>query len=221
MHLCRYCKNEVPSYKRDKRFCSIECEKIENDIYSKIYDANNEKLSSIIKTIPQSNYVVDIEIYKIEDAFARYAESYDGFEYNPDFQRGFVWTKEQKIKFIESLVSNNLGSSQKTITLNCPGFDNIAANDSDLKGFCIVDGLQRITALIEFTKGEFLIFGKLSHTDLLDSKFSIKRKTIKVQIFSFDYKKDLLNYYLSINDGGTVHSKDELDRVKQLLNNIK
>ena len=38
--------------------------------------------------------------YTLPEAMKRYIEDY-GLDMNPNFQRGYVWTQEQKIKFVE------------------------------------------------------------------------------------------------------------------------
>ena len=90
-----------------------------------------------------------------------------------------------------------------------------------LYGFVIVDGLQRVTAIQAFLKGEFKVFGKFTYEDLDNSRFSLRRKTIKVQVFAWRMKKDILKYYLLFNNGGTVHSKEEIQRVRAMLEDCK
>ena len=39
---------------------------------------------------------------------------------------------------------------------------------------------------------------------------------VRFQVFSFQYKKEILDYYLAFNDGGTVHTQEEIDRVRDM-----
>ena len=34
-------------------------------------------------------------------------------------------------------------------------------------------------------------------------------------------KEEVLKWYLQVNDGGTPHSKEEIDKVKQMIEEIK
>lgn len=218
MEICNVCNSTLFTTRRGT--CS-NCDEIESKRISKIYDENTLRLSNDIPFLQESNYIVDYDFSDLEKLFKRYAEDYDGFEENPDFQRGHVWTKEQQIKYVEAFVSNVLSEQQRTITLSCPDFrGGVKAPDSDLQGFVIIDGLQRYTASVDFCKGKFKIFGKYSYEDLLLSKFSLKRKTFKVQVYSYQYKKDLLKHYLLFNAGGVVHSNEEIDRVKKMLDEL-
>lgn len=105
----------------------------------------------------------------------------EGFEYNPDFQRGYVWTVYQQISFIEGMLRGTVGNSQMIITLNCPFHANELDPNQDISGYCIIDGLQRVTAILDFIDGKFKVFKKYSAKDLDGSKFSLRRKTIKVE----------------------------------------
>lgn len=213
---CSMC--ETITYNRNGVCC--DCKEEQRKAYDILYARNNERLSSIPLFTP-SNYIVDFDFNRLEAQFKSYADDYGGFEYNPDFQRGHVWTQQQQIKYIESFISNILSDQQRTITLNCPDFDDRGKPvETDLKGMCIIDGLQRVTASIAFLNNEFKVFGKYSYDDLLDSKYSLKRRNFKIQIYSYRTKAELLNHYLLFNSGGVVHSESELDRVRKMLQDL-
>lgn len=215
---CIICNNET-NYPVEKLYCSYKClETSRNRVRAKKLEKTKE-LDLVIKSLPQSNYQIDIELYDIRSQFEKYNE-YDGFEYNPDFQRGYVWTVSQQIAFIEGMLRGTVGNSQMIITLNCPFHANELDPNQDISGYCIIDGLQRVTAILDFIDGKFKVFNKYSAKDLDGSKFSLRRKNIKVQIFGFTRKVDLLKYYIDINSGGTVHSDDEINRVKDMIGDL-
>ena len=219
MEMCKVCNNTL--FKTRRGTCS-SCDEIEANRISKLYDENTLRLSKDIPYLQESNYIVDCDFYDLEGLFKRYAEDYGSFEENPDFQRGHVWSKDQQVKYVEAFVSNVVSEQQRTITLNCPDFGGgRGVPDSDLEGFVIVDGLQRYTASKDFYSGKFKIFGKYSYDDLLLSRFSLKRKTFKLQVYSYQYKRDVLNHYLMFNSGGVVHTEEEIGRVKKLLSDCK
>ncbi|UOO89080.1 DUF262 domain-containing protein [Vitreoscilla massiliensis] len=199
-----------------------DCGEIRSERIHAAYKAKTHELSKFIPYHNECDYVVDVDLRRLKCQFNQYSEDYGGFEYNPDFQRGYVWSQEQKIGYMESFVSNILSPQQRTITLNCPDFTRInKAVDSDLNGFVVVDGLQRTSAINDFIDDKFKIFGKFGFEDLENSKFSLGRKTVKVQVFSWQYKREILEYYLMFNAGGTIHSEQELKRVQDLLNKCK
>lgn len=208
-------------YSRSRSICDT-CEDLRVIETNRIYAENNERLSKIIPYHEGSNYIVDYGLGSLERVFNKYADDYGSFEYNPDFQRGHVWSLDQQIAYIESLAMNILSAQQKTITLNCPEFSrNFKDKDSDLDGFVIIDGLQRAAACIDFYNGKFKIFGSLYYDDLLMSKYSLKRVTMKIQVYSYQYKSEVLEHYLLFNRGGVVHSDSEIRRVEVMLEGLK
>ncbi len=129
----------------------------------------------------------------------------------PDFQRGHVWTKEQKIAYIEYLLRG--GKSGREIYFNHPGWMH------NWKGeFVLVDGLQRITACLAFIHNEIPAFGYYAreYDDLrmADVYLSFWVNDLKT-------KSEVLTWYIEMNSGGTPHTLQELDRVKAMLQQDK
>ena len=82
--------------------------------------------------------------------------------------------------------------------------------------FC-VDGLQRLTAVVDFMDVKFKIFdGRYNETSLLKKSFSPRRKYLLFQIYDVKDYGDLIQFYLDLNTGGVVHEESELDRVRKL-----
>lgn len=218
--ICDQCGKE---HNHRGRFCSAKCNEEYDIVLQHRYQKNTDRLTKLIDPVPfqLSHYVIDVDISRLERTFTGYDYEY-GFEYCPDFQRGHVWTREQQISYMEAFVRNTLGQSQRTIVLNCPLFgrnlkDPIGMSDK----MVIVDGLQRATAIISYMKGEFTIFGGLKASDFDISAFSLRSKTVKVQVLNYHKKTDLLKYYILINSGGVVHSESEINRVKEMKANLE
>lgn len=74
--------------------------------------------------------------------------------YLPGFQRGFVWSRTDKSRFIESLI---LGLPVPTLFL---------ARDSVTQKLNIIDGQQRLKTLQSYFNGEFSLAGKEIPEDL-------------------------------------------------------
>jgi uncharacterized protein with ParB-like and HNH nuclease domain len=125
---------------------------------------------------------------------------------NPDFQRGHVWTEEQQIKYIEYLLRG--GKSARVIYFNQPGWMH------DWKGdFVCVDGLQRITAVIKFMNNEIPAFGYY-YKDFEDKPHNID---LLFNVNNLKTRKEVLQWYIEFNSAGTVHTDEEINRVKKLL----
>ena len=179
-------------------------------------------LYRLIRPLPGSLYSESLMLCSIHEYFERHRQSVASLggkvELNPDFQRGHVWNKDQKVAFIEAILRGT--APMKVI------FNSLSYRDSRLGGdipeydFVCVDGLQRITAVMEFVRGEFRIFGDtMSYEELDGTSFSFKRTRFKfdLYIYAFNRRKDLLDFYVTLNSGGTVHTKEELDRVRALI----
>lgn len=190
------------------------------------YIANTKAMEKLIGAVPEVRYGADVQWTDIEWTIQRYADSYGGFEENPDFQRGHVWDEEQQVKYVEAFIRGAIGDTGRTITLNCPDFQRDQIKESDLKGFVVVDGLQRLTAVRRFMNGEFTVFnnaveGGMNKDSFNGTRFNIKTLTgFRFNVLNYQFKIDVINYYLAFNDGGTVHSTAEIERVKTMRDEL-
>lgn len=168
------------------------------------------KFSNITKfTI--GTYEFDVNVRLLIDVLKSYDRDYV-LELNHDFQRGNVWTEEQYIAYLEFFFKG--GRSARVIYFNIGEWSNNP--NTDIPHMVCVDGLQRLTAFIRFLNNEIPVFGSYyrEYEDELND-------TIKFNINNLAYKKDVLKLYLEMNSGGTVHSKEELERVKEMIDEYK
>jgi uncharacterized protein with ParB-like and HNH nuclease domain len=103
------------------------------------------------KDLPKLTSIGSYEVCQpldyLAEGVARYEEEY-GLNLFPDFQRGHVWSCRQQIAYVEFILKG--GSTNNVLYFNHPGWMN------SFKGeFVIVDGLQRLTALLLFLQGGF------------------------------------------------------------------
>lgn len=157
---------------------------------------------------PQSPYAVTMPWRSLRTMLNDYCNNKPALDLDPDFQRGHVWTREQQIAYVEFGLRG--GQSGKHILTNCPGWM------GNWRGpHVLVDGKQRLTAVLAFFDEEIPAFGhyfsefedKLS---LIDPHFIFCVNTLKT-------RAEVLRWYLELNSGGVVHTQDELLRVQALL----
>jgi hypothetical protein len=134
-------------------------------------------------------------------------------ELDPWFQRGYVWTKAQQIAYIEYILRG--GVSGRDIYFNNPVFHQGYTNPGPL-GYVCVDGLQRITAVQGFINNQVPIFGDNYFRDF-DGYLRGVRASFNVNINDLKTEKELLTWYYEMNSGGTVHTEEDLARVKERL----
>ncbi len=174
------------------------------------------ELLLVIRPLRTAAYEVDYEWTYFEKALVGFDRDYGGLELNPDFQRGHVWTDDQKRHFIENVLRGVVSSSGFLVQFNCPNWEHESYAGDFPRGVQCIDGLQRINAVAEFLQGSVRPFG-FGVDDLAGSAFSIKsRYRFRLAMHNFANRADLLQHYLDLNTGGTPHSAEEIERVRAL-----
>ena len=128
----------------------------------------------------------------------------------PDFQRAHVWSLAQQTAYVEWVLKG--GKSGLELLLNCPEWQ------KDFRGpYELVDGLQRLTAVRKFLKDEVKAFG-FTCTEMggVRNLHHLKARFIW-SVANLENRSDVLKWYLQINSGGVVHTDEELDWVRKLL----
>ena len=168
------------------------------------------KFSDIKQFIQSGGYELDVSLNHLTRCLAGWEEDY-GLELNPDFQRGHVWTEEQQIAYMEFLLRG--GVTAKVIYFNSPAFGGKCNGNLDDTILC-VDGLQRLTSCLRFINNEIKVFDHY-YNEYEDSP-RIKHG-LKFNVNCLQNRNEVLEWYIQFNEGGTVHTKEEIDRVKELL----
>lgn len=165
-----------------------------------------------IKMLTSENglYRCDFRFKALDQAIEDYVDNY-GLVMDSDFQRGHVWTKEQQTAYMEFLIR---GGRPSHIKFNDPS---INGGTSDF--FVVVDGLQRLTAMLEYLKGNVKVFGHYPN-EIEGIEKLTNRIHIPFMINSLKTKKEVLRWYLELNTGGTPHTEDEINKVKGMLESI-
>ncbi len=137
-----------------------------------------------------------------------------GLQLNPEFQRGHVWTEEQQIAWVEYYLRG--GKSGNTIYLNNPFWHSVRKpKNGEYKDYVCVDGLQRITAARRFIHNEIKVFG--SYYEEFEDRIRVLQQTIFVNVNDLKTEKEVLQWYIDMNSGGTPHTSDEIERVKMMI----
>ena len=163
-----------------------------------------------IPQLPRAHYEVDVSWDSLEDNLARWMVRGEGIaplNLDPDFQRAHVWTPEQQTAYIEYILQG--GEVGRNITFNCPGWM------STWRGpFEIVDGKQRLEAVRAFLRDEVLAFGRKFSE--FEGRLSWDA-SFRFRVCQLDTREEILRLYLNINAGGTPHTREELDKVREML----
>ena len=131
----------------------------------------------------------------------------------PDFQRGHVWTEEQQSKYMELILRG--GKSGRDFYFNW--------NQSTEEYVC-VDGLQRTIALQKFVNGKIKVFEQyFDEFEFKDDTGYIPSSeyTVFVYMNNLKTRKEILQWYVDMNAGGTPHTTEEIERVKKMIKEIE
>lgn len=180
------------------------------------------KFEDIPQLIQEGDYEVRIGLNYLEKTIKDYEEDY-GLELNPDFQRGHVWTEQQQIEYVEFFLKG--GKTAKIIYFSCPYFKDGGSYEDYLNGkydypMVCVDGLQRLTALRKFLNNEIKVFGHYLN-EFEDKVVFLRRiNSLRFNVNDLKTKKEVLQWYLEMNTGGTPHSQEEIIRVKEMYDKL-
>lgn len=140
------------------------------------------------------------------------------WDLNPDYQRGHAWTDHQAEAFIGHLLE---GGQTTPIFIQRYDTEKNVPSGVDYLDLApeVIDGQQRLRALYRFIKGE--IAGELTDgTRVWYRDFNEKQRgpnnNIVVAYVDID-RETKLRFYLKLNRGGTVHTEEEIQRVRNLL----
>lgn len=176
---------------------------------------------------PVSMSRVDVGLGRLEDNFKNLYNT----DIDPDYQRGHVWTDEQRRRYVGFIIQ---GGQNRPLIIN----EGPKGNGVDWPGWRnkidyvykteLVDGKQRYTSLVKWYNGMLaarLYDGSTLHIEELedsDQSMRLLTTSIRVRLGLVQLsRQETLRYYLRLNGGGTVHSDDELDRVREMLSDFE
>ena len=137
---------------------------------------------------------------------------------NPDYQRGRVWTDEQASRFVGYLAEGGEAPPLFIQRWRCTSVRTTPPDE-------LVDGLQRVTALLRFGANEIPMETSAGERAYLrdfsddDQRIWHGPAGLKLtgQYVECRTRAEVLALYIRLNRGGTPHSDVEIERVRDLL----
>jgi hypothetical protein len=126
---------------------------------------------------------------------------------SPDYQRDYVWTLEDKQRLVKSIMNRmDIG---KFVFLERPYPEN---------RYEVVDGKQRLNAILDFTQGRFPYEGKTWFQFSRDDKNVFEDLTVQIATMHSEKvsKADILWLFLSINTGGVPQTEEHVAKAQKL-----
>lgn len=135
-----------------------------------------------------------------------------GIDLNPDYQRGNVWTDEQKYNLIKSIFRNiDIG---KFTIIRRPF-------SKDLDSYYeMLDGKQRLTTILEFYEDRFKYNGKFFSEMHPRDQMHFKEYSISYAETEPLTDGQKYNYFLKLNVTGTPVDLKHIKKVERMLENI-
>lgn len=156
-------------------------------------------------------HYVDVQWAHLLEYLEHHQRAY-GLDLAPDFQRAHVWTEAQQVAFVEYVLRG--GMSGIDLFFNHPDWGSTLL-DSPPGSYVIVDGKQRLHAVVRFLRDEVRAFG-YRYRDFEDSpRFHLSR--FRWHINTLRTRREVLTWYCELNTGGTPHTPEEIARVRALL----
>jgi len=134
-----------------------------------------------------------------------------GIDLTPEYQRGNVWTNEQEVALIDSIFKNvDIG---KFTIIRLPYKSNSDLNE-------MLDGKQRLTALMRFFEDRFTYQGKVFSEMTLRERGHFKRYHIKYGEIQNLTEEQKLRFFLHLNTSGTPMDPEHLARVEMMWERV-
>lgn len=182
---------------------------------------HDERILKLINPVRNPAKSGNYRIKSIE-RFVRELEDEAVLNLNPNFQRGQAWTEEQQTKFMESILRGYTNHETNIIRLNDSTLakmnNNFHSESSDLPNETIcIDGLQRFTTMQKYMRKELKPFG-LSFDEIESTYHGVSAQGLcfTVAWYDFQFEADVIEFYESLNWGGTPHSQSERDRIQSI-----
>jgi hypothetical protein len=157
-----------------------------------------------------ANYRITVCFNYIETIIQGYVNDFH-LELDPDFQRAHVWNEKQQIKYLEYICKG--GTYSKEILFNMPYW---MSGKNEIGNMVLIDGKQRLQAVRKFINNELPVFGN-TLLEWEDHKIVLRGMNLVFCINNLVTRKEYLQWYLDLNTGGTIHTDDEIDKVRWLL----
>jgi hypothetical protein len=165
-------------------------------------------LATIKKYPRTSNYHVDVGLPYLASHVLHYIETY-ALDMNPPFQRSHVWNDAQRVAYIEHVLAG--GMSGRDIYVNHSSWHILGKDVPSV----LVDGKQRLDALLKFVGGELAVFGGYHYNEIDNLRGHVS--SIRWHVNELPTMDEVIEWYLAINARGTPHTYEELDLARSCM----
>lgn len=135
-----------------------------------------------------------------------------GVDMNPEYQRDHVWNESDKVELIDSIM-NNVDIGKFVFVQR----DHAESKEKGTGYYEILDGKQRLNAIIEFFEDRFRYKGKVfSELHGYDRAHFVNYSVSVATLTNFSLEKRM-ETFIRLNTAGRIMDKEHLEKVKQML----
>lgn len=135
-----------------------------------------------------------------------------GVDFEPDYQRDFVWTDDDREKLIDSVYNN--------IEIGKFVFVRLPWQGKEYPTYQILDGKQRLSALLDFYLNRFKYKGYYFNDLLREDQYWFKNFSVSVaELPETLSREQILRQFILLNTTGHVMEEKQLEKVQKLLEN--
>lgn len=153
------------------------------------------------------------------DIFIRYLNSditsliskhyHSGIDYTPEYQRDYVWELSDKVALVDSIMCNVDIGKFTFVSLSYE-----EGHKRDDRFYEILDGKQRIQAIIDFYEDRFLYNGlKFSELSVKDQQVFMSHAIAYCELENLN-REQILRTFIKLNTTGKVMDAMHLDKIK-------
>ena len=137
-----------------------------------------------------------------------------GINFEPEYQREFVWNLEDKVSLIDSIF-HNVDIGKFTFIY----YESEQWQETGF-GYEVVDGKQRLRAILDFYEDRFTYKGKLfSELTHRDKNHFRDYPIIEAELHNLT-REQILRYFIMLNTSGRIMAKEQIDKVRGMLENL-
>jgi hypothetical protein len=178
-------------------------------MYSGWHDVETYYTEEQIKNLPKFSYRDEVRVHygntSLSSLIHRY---YNGTNLDPEYQRGDVWTLEDKQKLIDSMF-NNIDIGKFTFIV-------LSVFESGFQ-WEILDGKQRLRSVIDFIEGKFQYRGVYFRDLHPHDRNHIESYNVLYADTEGLTDKQKCLYFLKLNISGKPQDPEHLAKVKKLM----
>lgn len=153
-------------------------------------------------------YLIDVPLDSLKQKMKDWSNYYE-LDLDPEFQRDHVWTLKQQIEFMEYLLRGGYVN---------PIFFNMEGWMEDFRGkLQLIDGKQRFNTIMKFIDNKLPVFGGYTINQI--ENFNLRDFSIKYGVNNLS-EKEAIDWYVSMNTGGTIHTDEEIQKAIEYKNKI-